>query len=166
MPAMKNIVIKNARLLPGGFKNFSGRESDYNAKGMRNFCVVIDDPVMAEELATEGWNIRYLPPREPDDAPLPYLKVAVSFKKRPPKITVITTDGYLDLDEERVDELDYLDYYNVALVITPSYWEKGGNSGIKAYLKSICVTLEEDELASMYSDIPRITGNGPHASKA
>ena len=159
MAIMKNIVIKNARLLPGGFKNFSGRESDYNAKGIRNFCVVIDNPDSARALHEDGWNIRYLQPRDENEEPVPYLKVAVSFKKRPPKITVITQNGYLDLDEERVGELDYLDYRDVALVITPSYWEKGDKHGIKAYLKSICVTLEEDELADMYSDIPRIESN-------
>ena len=55
-----NIMIENARLI---FKNFSGEESKFNRGGNKNFCVVLD-PEMAQDLADEGWNIKYLRPRE------------------------------------------------------------------------------------------------------
>ena len=55
------IVIENARII---FRNFSGIETKFNRKGSRNFCVVIEDPKLADELTAIGWNIRTLKPRD------------------------------------------------------------------------------------------------------
>ena len=62
-----NIVMENARLI---FKNFSGEESKFNRKGNRNFCVVLD-PEVADDLIKDGWNVRFLRPREDGEEPTP-----------------------------------------------------------------------------------------------
>lgn len=146
-----NICIEGARLM---FKNFSGRETQYNRAGDRNVCVVIPDPEQAQRLSDDGWNIRILPPREEGDDTLYYLPVSISFKNFPPEVWFITRKKKTKADEEMVGTLDYAELRNVDLIIRPYCWEVGTKSGVKAYLKKGYFTIEEDEFASKYEDVP------------
>ncbi len=152
---VEKLFIENAVI---AFRNFSGKEGMYNRDGARNFVVFLD-PEMAAELATIGWNVKYLKPREEGDEPQAYLPVAVNFNgPRPPMIVLITSRGRTNLNEDEVNILDWAEIAFVDLVINPYQWEINGpeglKSGIKAYLQSMYVTLEENPIEMKYADIP------------
>ena len=148
---ISNIVIENARII---FRNFSGDEKKYNPRGKRNFCVVIPDAKTAKALAADGWNIKTLRPRDPEEDETPYLQVAVAYNMYPPNITLITSKGKkTKLDEDMVSMLDSAEIKNVDLEIRPYIWTANDKSGVKAYVKNMYVTIEEDALAAKYSDL-------------
>ena len=145
-----NIVIENARI---GFRNFSGKEGKFNPAGRRNFCVFLEED-MGKVLEEDGWNVRWLEPKDPADDPVPYLQVAVSFDNIPPKILLVSGKGKSLLNEETVGMLDWIEIDNVDLILRPYNWSVSGKSGVKAYIKSMYVTIVEDEFESKYYDIP------------
>ena len=141
-----NISIENARIL---FRNFAGKESKFNAKGKRNFCLLLDSDV-AEELKDIGWNVKYLNPRDPEDPPQAYIQVAVAFDNFPPNIWMITGNKKTKLDEDSVSVLDYAEIENIDIIIRPYTWEVNGKGGIKAYVKNMYVTIVENEFEKKY----------------
>lgn len=155
------VKIENARIL---FRNFEGREDKYNKLGDRNFCVLLDE-VQAKELAEDyGLNVKSLKSREEGDPEEFYLKIAVSYKIKPPKLVMLTTranpevEGGVevvrsDIGQENCHVFDWVDIEKTDLVFTASPWEVGEKSGIKAYAQSVWVTIAEDELDRKYADV-------------
>ena len=146
----QDISIANAKI---GFRNFSGKEGKFNAAGKRNFCVFLDTDI-ANRLSEDGWNIRWLRPRNEDEAPQAYMQVEVSFRNIPPTIVQITHRGKTKLSEDTVGSLDWAELANVDLIIRPYNWQVNASTGVKAYLKSMYVTLNEDEFAEKYDSLP------------
>ena len=147
-----NVMMEGVRII---FRNFAGKEGQYNREGDRNFAVLLDETV-ATAMAEDGWNIKWLKPREDDEddaTPQAYLPVSVNFKGRPPRIVLVTSRGRTNLDESTVETLDWVDIVNVDLIVRPYEWTVNGKSGIKAYLQSIYVTIDEDPLELKYSEL-------------
>lgn len=145
---MKNLEIENARIL---FRNFEGKPSQFNAKGDRNFCVILDiDKETADTFKADGWNIKQLRPREEGEEPEFYMQVKVNFNGRPPKVVKIKRGKPIELDEDSVSNLDDADIEHVDLIISPYQWNVNGKSGIKAYLKTGYFTIAEDRFESKY----------------
>lgn len=144
-----NLSVENARII---FRNFAGKEGKFNPAGKRSFCLLLDEEA-AERLHDEGWNVKTLAPRDPDDDPQPYIQVAVQFGNYPPNIYLISGKTKTKLDEDTVSILDYAEIENVDLIINPSRWEVSGKSGVKAYLKTLYVTIVENEFEKKYRDM-------------
>ena len=136
------VIIRDAHI----FKtNFAGKEiPPYNPAGRRNFLVSIPDMKVAEDMAKDGWNIKF--PKDPDEGKDPFLSVAVNFSIRPPKIIIESSKGRTKIDEESVDMLDWAEITHVDLSINPRYWDDNGKQKIKAYLRTMKIVIFEDEL--------------------
>jgi len=146
-----NVVIENARII---FRNFSGKEGRYNPAGQRNFALLLE-PDIAETLKKDGWNVKYLKPREEGDPEQAYMKVNVAYGgPRDPEIILIAESGKRHLYEETVSMLDWADVKTIDMIISPYNWEVAGKSGVAAYLRKMYITIIEDELASKYNIAP------------
>ena len=149
-PRMPSVTLEDVRII---FRNFSGAAGRFNAEGKRNFNVLLDEE-LARQMLADGWNVKYLPPREEDQLPQARLDVEVSFKGRPPRITMITSRGRTKLTEEMLPLLDWAEFDNIDLIIRPYEWDVNGKTGVKAYLQTLFATIHEDELELKYSNIP------------
>lgn len=156
MAKIDNRVFENAKIM---FRNFGGRAGMFNEEGERSFLLYLD-PEKAEDMRAEGWNIKKMKPREEGDIPQDYVSVAVEFDKgRPPRIVIITdltkkrTEVTGD-DVEMLMQLDYANLVNVDLSLNPYEWTVRENTGIKAYLKTAYITIEEDALELKYAEDP------------
>lgn len=160
------VEIENAYIF---YKNFRGQVSTYNAEGKRNFgCALTDEA--AEYLKRQGWNVKELRARDEGEPPKFWLPVEVSYKNRPPRVVVITRRFNHEINdfepvrttlpEDLVEMLDYADIDNVDLTLNPYPYNVNGRSGIKAYLRSIYVTIRMDAFEEKYAAVKEVTLDG------
>lgn len=145
-----NITVRDAKII---FKNFAGKAKQFNPEGRRNFSLLIEDAAFAETLKKDGWNVKELRKRDENDDQHWHLPVNVDFGYRPPMVVMVSGANKTQLDESTVSMVDWADIIRVDLTIRPREYHIPGRDGIKAYLKTMYVTIEEDELAADYADI-------------
>lgn len=160
MPVEDRVTLEGVRPI---FKNFQGKKGKYNNEGDRSFSIILE-PDIAEAMLKDGWSVRQLRSREEDIPGDWCLEIAVSYKNRPPTAVMITSRGRTSLSEDEIGILDDVDIKDnkVDLIINPYNWaitdkHGGTESGTKAYLKSIYVIINEDELELKYADLENLT---------
>lgn len=141
----KTFMVEDAELV---YLNFTGRERQYNPAGFRNFGVIIEDDVAAQ-MAEDGWLVKEYR-KDPEDEPRPFIPVAVRFDIRPPRIVLLTENTRTQLNEDTVDVLDFANIKSVDVIARAHNWGREGRGGIKAYLQTMFVTIEEDYLEKKY----------------
>jgi hypothetical protein len=150
------VTLQDVRLI---WRNFTGLQGPFNAKGDRNFNVVLPEDV-AQAMAEDGWNVKWKPPWNEEDKPMPVLKVNVKYHARdgrmlrPPRVILITSRGKTPVDESMISLLDWARIETCDLIINSRAYDVNGKQGYTAYLYAIYVTIEEDELELKYSDVP------------
>lgn len=145
-------MAKNTKTIEGTnliFRNFSGKESEYNKAGNRTTGVIIPlDRV--EEFVDEGWSVKQLPPRDPQDSPLYYMNAKIRFDNFPPKIYMCTSQKKTKLEEDTVEQIDYSEISSVDIELSPYDYTVRGESGRAAYVKTLYVNVIEDAFAEKY----------------
>lgn len=156
------VEIDNAEFL---WSNFSGRGTDFNREGDRNFNLRIRDEEIANALIEEGFNVKIRPPRTEGEEALMYLKVNVKFHPQGSELERLNPVVYLltptfnggrpkrnMLNEDTICCLDHIDIRNIELDISGSNWKVQGRTGRSAYLKKLYVTQEVDRFEARYAE--------------
>jgi hypothetical protein len=137
------------------FSHFDGREDTFNAKGDYNFQIILDEDV-AMKLRDIGWNVRTMDGYEEGDPPEHLLKVKISYRFEPPKIYLIKGERKIRADERDLADIRRDTCERIDVIITPSRWVVGANSGISAYAKELYAVVKESRFSARYADYEEI----------
>ena len=156
----KNMLrIDGAKILGGSFRNFAGNPDKYNPNGKRTFAILIEDEEIKDALLAdtnefgESWNVKVKAPREDDDGPFMFLKVAIKFNDRGPAIYLKSGEAVNRLDEEDIAQLDNIDIDFADLDIRPYDGQSVTGPFRAAYLQSMCIHqgMPRDRFAARYA---------------
>jgi hypothetical protein len=143
------------------YRNFSGREGQFNPAGVRSFSIKLPDIEQAQALEAMGWKVKYPKPRE-DGEPRDFAATMPVFVKyhprlQPPKVKMIARNVQTALDEEAVDVLDFMAIEKCDMTLRAFHWKQpNGSEGIKNMLQTLYVTVKVDELEEKYAHIPEV----------
>lgn len=151
----EKVTIRDTRFI---FRtNFSGKPSEYNQNGNKEFNIVLPEDT-AEELKAKGWNVKQTKPQEDGDEPVYHLPVRINFDSYyPPRVWLINADTGKRtlLDDETIAMLDTLssaEITKVNIAVNPSYYETKVGKGIKAYCQNLMVYFLPDPFEMEYED--------------
>ena len=147
----ENLQLENAQIGRGSYRNFAGEKTQFNPAGKRTFVVILDEAT-GRQLEEQGWHIRWRQPRDDEEDPVALLTVEVKFGEYPPKVMLITGDNRTLLDESNIAILDTAEIARADIIVRPYNWEVNGNTGTKAYAKSMYITLQDDDFGGRYRD--------------
>lgn len=152
-----NVSLEGVDILPGVFKNFSGKPGQYNPAGRMTFCIRLDRET-ADVMVEDGWNVKQLDPREEGDEPTLYIQARVRFDNVPPAVYMLTGkhNKKTRLTEDTISLLDSMEIEWADIVLSPYAWEMktkdGVSNGITAYVKTAYFKVVEDDFADKYAD--------------
>ena len=156
MANLNDLILED---VPGSdilFRNFSGNPTKFKPEGgNREFAVVIPHD-LAADLEAQGWSVRFLNPRDPEDKPTPILTPKVNYRGRPPQVVLVTGRKKTTLTEDTVQTLDWVEIESADLIIHPYEWEVGEKRGVKPYVQTLYVKIKENKFDLKYADLDEV----------
>lgn len=143
------LIIEGAQIF---YKNFSGRPTEYNREGDKNFCVYIDNEELANEMINDGWNIRNTNSEEPRY----YTAVKINYDNEyyVPEVYKINSRNKKELlKKDTIACLDSADIANIDILISASTNSTTCKYALKGYVKEMYVTINESRLAQKYAEL-------------
>jgi len=137
------------------FSHFDGREDTFNAVGDHNFQIILPDDV-ADKLRADGWAVRDMAGYEEGDPDEHLLKVKISYKFEPPKIFLIKGERKIRADQRDLADIRRDTCERIDVILTPSRWVNGQNSGITAYVKELYAVVKESRFSEKYADYEEV----------
>lgn len=151
---IEDLEIENAQI-KWAFSHFDGREDTFNAEGDHNFTIILPEEE-ALRLQEEGWNIRRMEGYEEGDPPEYLLKVKISYKFEAPRVYLIKGDRKFRADQRDLADIRRASTKQIDVVITPSRWVVGKETGISAYVKELYATINQSRFSEQYQDYEEI----------
>ena len=145
-----NLRVEDTRVI---YRNFAGKPTKFNNQGGKRTVGIILPLDVGQSLEKDGWNVKYLTDRDTNEVDAAYIPAKVSYDNKPPKIVLVTNRKQTYLDADSVEILDYADIVNVDVVLSPYVYDVRGSTGIAAYVKTMYVTVQEDEFADKYDNM-------------
>lgn len=145
------VELYDVKLGRGSFRNFSGEKRQYNNNGKRTFVAFLDEET-GRALQERGWYLRWREPRDEMEGPEAWITPEVRFDKYRPKITLISGGVRTDLDESNIALLDTAEIKRCDVKLSPFSWNFNGQDGIKGFVRTMYVTLQDDDFGGMYAN--------------
>ncbi len=149
----KRITVRNAVIM---YKNFSGRKTDFNREGNRNFCLCLTTEA-ADRLLEEGLNVKErIRDGESSEDSLKYITIKVNLNSEYPP-TIATYGTKLDgtkykkvLTAETLGSLDFASFERVDLTFKLFHTVVLDKARTSAYLDDLRVVLRPSDLYGGY----------------
>jgi len=151
-------------------RNFGGEEKKdkitgrtVNSPGYRNFLLFITEEI-AEELKDRGCEVKYTKVQGPNDIPMPYVSVTVSYFLKPVEAYMISNGVVTSLDENHLRTLNSVDLKNLCLELECGK-KKVHNNGVEyvpLYAQKIWAEVTPSYIAEKYAYLnqPVVTAPG------
>lgn len=117
-------------------RNFGGEERKdkitgrtVNSAGYRNFLLFVSEDI-AEELKDQGCEVKYTKVQGPNDTPMPYVSITVSYYIRDVEACMISNGNVTQLDQNHIYMLNNVDFKNVCIELAYGK-EKVHQNGVK-----------------------------------
>lgn len=140
-------------------RNFGGEEKKdpytgrtVNSPGYRNFLLYISEEI-AEELKDLGCEVKYTKVQGPNDVPVPYISVSVSYYLKPVEANLISNNVVTPLDENHIDKINNVDIKNMCLQIEfgREKTHMNGTKYIPVFAQKIWVEISPNYISEKYA---------------